>query len=131
MKEMTFPNIALIDDSFAVRQLWKLKIEDATFIDFETPELFLAKVEQEQGFLDKIECVITDFYFDGLSGFTGLTFAQLLRAQYPKPIILATSAMDFDEHLPDSFDLLIDKDPLSWEELSKKILAASRNRSFV
>jgi hypothetical protein len=123
---MILPNIAFIDDSFAVRQLWKLKIKDATFIDFETPEMFFAKVQTEKAFLDQIECVITDFYFDGLSGFTGLTFAQKLRPQFQKSIILATSAMDFDENLPDCFDLLIDKDPVSWKELSSKMNKGTR-----
>ncbi len=71
------------------------------------------------------ECIIVDFEF-GYTNVGKKDFANYVRDEhgYKNPIILCSlhdSFGEYDELIRDSFDLVFDKSPLTWPELSKII----------
>lgn len=113
--------IALVDDSPLVRTFWLKKLQaDAMVYTFRSPVEFRQKCTPE--LLKTLRCLVTDYRFDDECEENGLEFAASVRNLAPAlPIFLCSEASFRAGDLPDCIDGLLDKDPLTWDQLAAKI----------
>ena len=83
-----------------------------------TPEDLVAKIAEDQTFLERLNCVITDMNFEG-SAEDGVSVAKMIKhLRSTLPVLLCTDA-DYD--LPGSgslIDQVIAKEPIKYGALS-------------
>lgn len=88
--------IALIDDNAFVLDSWENKLKDITINSFESADAFFDKCEKDHGFLNRIACVVTDYFLEGRGsgpGKTGIDLAMAVRrSKTNMPIFLASDA---------------------------------------
>ncbi len=114
----------MVDNEPYFLKKWKEVLGDEIkFIGFE-------KISDcEDAFIDKCtdvmnsECVIVDFEF-GYTNAGKKDFASYLRVQhgYKNPILLCSihdNFFDYDRLIKETFTKVIDKIPMTWQELSK------------
>ena len=113
------PRFAYIDESVVFLQGTKFKLgESAEVIPFKSSNKFFAKLQEDQGFLDSIDFVVTDFYFADGDEHDGETLAlELRRMGFQKPILLASNG---DHNLTNGpFTAAVEKPISSLESLMK------------
>jgi FixJ family two-component response regulator len=83
------PKIVIVEDDASVRRAFRMLLESAGFhtVDFPSAEAFI-----ESGHFDTSDCIITDLYMPGLTGFD---FLERLHAQgHATPVIVVTAFSD-------------------------------------
>ncbi len=123
--------LAIVEDSRAVIRSWQRIATDATVLGFNSPEAFLAHVEQNPGFLEKLDAIIVDMSFGTMSDLTGVDLCRLLRTTYAScaPMILSTNDPWIHDSCARGINLILEKRAYRWLEL-KNMLAASSADSF-
>ena len=121
------PEFALLDDSRLTLRAWQRKIgKDAVVHVFTSPNEFRAHVDANKDFLARLGFVVTDFYFaEGVLD-TGFTFAESLRPNFAKPILLCSDGDFTPEIIKGHVDAVISKDPEPWSELSSKVMKIAK-----
>lgn len=114
------PEIVLIEDNAVVAMAWELANLGATLNIFDSPTAFWTAVGANPAWLDRISCVVTDFYFDNETAENGEGVAQRLRERnFSRPILISTDATFEDASFNGVVDALISKDPCSWPQIQK------------
>jgi len=93
------PNhLIVVDDCRFQRYHWaNLKSLKEDVKTFESPEEFLAAVQKDPLVMKGAKGIITDYYFDGVSSYSGLEFAKVLRKMgYHRKVYLCSDG-EFDE----------------------------------
>ena len=122
---MALPEFAILDDSKMILRAWKRKMAGAAVVhSFESPDAFRSHAALNEGFLSRLICVVTDFYFDEGVLENGLMLADELRKQMMQPIFLCSDGEFTPEMVQGRVDKVISKDPVSWEVLSAHVEAA-------
>ena len=116
------PEFAILDDSKMILRAWKRKMAGVAVVHtFESPDAFRRRLASDDGFLSRLNCVITDFYFDEGVLENGLMLADELRPQMTQPIFLCSDGEFSQDMVQGRVDKVISKDPVSWEVLSAHV----------
>lgn len=123
-------SVAIVDDSALVRLSWKSKLSDADVHLFSSPEDFWQHCRTDENFLSSLKYLIVDYVFDN-SKEDGVGFARSVRAQRSALGIALSSSIDANHELfANIFDVILDKDALSFEELKTKFERAQLRRNL-
>jgi len=117
------PEVAIVDDNSFVTDAWKRTLAGIRVHAFSSPVEFWKQADSEKDFLERLDCVLTDYYFEeGMSAAAenGGDFAMAVKQRSNVPVLLSSDAV-FAGNDVDPVDAIIGKDPLSWEELRKII----------
>lgn len=113
--------IAIIDDSIIVQDAWIAKLGDEVeILCFDNPQEFLRAVHQNSDLLERLNLVVTDYYFDHCDT-TGVEVSLAIKARHKNlPVVLSSDRdpLSFKEK-PLSVDGIIGKQPLSMSKLLK------------
>lgn len=105
--------IALVDDDPLTRLAWERATRGLLELKtFAAPEEFWRAVEADPGLIERLDGLVTDFYFDEPEDSTqGPEFAAALKLRRSDlKVLLSSDAMLLDG-LPAAFDGRIDKQP--------------------
>lgn len=123
------PCIAIVDDSPFVLDAWRFAVSDAVVRTFASPQEFWLARNSESNFFAHLECVISDFHFAAAEDQNGVTFAQEIRAKFPKTqriiILLSTDGMIGQQAKTGAFDGQIAKQPVLYSVLRNKFKQAA------
>lgn len=123
------PEIAVIDDNAFVLDSWENGLRGVAVRSFDCASSFLDRCKSDPSFLEKLACVVTDFYLDD-EGLTGLELARRVRSMNVRvPIFVATDASGIpvgEGYLDGS----IGKKIPSWNELKEMISATLLTRNL-
>lgn len=110
--------IVIIDDSFILRESWRIQI-DVNQISFSTPEEFFLAIDANPSLLSNTTCIITDNDFGNQSIFTGHQLAEKLRnLNFSKPIFLCSDGIFEDQSIGKYFNKRVSKNALQcWQEI--------------
>lgn len=105
--------IALVDDDPLTRLAWENATRNLLDLKtFEAPEGFWRAVEADPGLLERLDGLVTDFYFDELLDSTqGPEFAADLKLRRADLKVLLSSDAMLVDGLPAAFDGRVDKQP--------------------
>jgi signal transduction histidine kinase len=114
--------IAIVDDDELIHMTWRLIWPRQDIYTFTSPEYFLDVVQTDPSFLDTVDLVVTDLFFDKQSKLTGLDFAKNLTKLGFNKIILSSGSDKNTLALEDRYlfiDVLL-KEILTKEEIYKR-----------
>lgn len=130
LAEPTVPEFALLDDSRLTLRAWQRKIgKDAILHVFTGPSEFRAHADANADFLSRLKFVVTDFYFAEGVLETGFSFAESLRPNFSKPIVLCSDGDFNSEMIKGHVDAVISKSPVTWSELSSKVSTGTGSKA--
>jgi len=126
--ELLNPEVAILDDMSLTLRAWKRKLGVTVIVHvFLDPADFWKKSVSEAGFIARLACVVTDFYFADGSEYDGMSFSEELRLQYAGPILLSSDGeFDLQKKKNWQIDKVISKDPVDWSDLQKIIAETVR-----
>lgn len=112
--------IVVIDDEMIYLQLWQytLKQNEAQLYTYSSLDSFYKALDEDQSFVDRIDCIIVDRYFPE-GDCIELGFTSMCRVKYKYKGLLFLSSNAYANNLATEagFDSLIPKKPESWETL--------------
>jgi hypothetical protein len=105
--------IALVDDDPLTRLAWERATSELLdLLTFAAPEGFWRAVEADPSLLERLDGLVTDFYFDEPEGSDqGPEFAAALKLRRPDLKVLLSSDAMLVDGLPAAFDGRVDKQP--------------------
>jgi hypothetical protein len=108
------PKIYVIEDSIMTLDAWlSLLAPDCDVTGFEEPESFKKLLEEDATFLNGVDAVITDFYFEP-SEITGDLLGQWIKAKNADvSVLLCSDGFSPNERVPSGVDRIIAKTPVS------------------
>jgi hypothetical protein len=118
----------VLDDDPVALMGWELELQnDVELLLAESIDALLLQLTSNHELLGRICCVISDFWFEKTNAFE-LDVVGKLRAQnYSGPIFLASNASI--EKSAETFNAVISKQALNWDELKKLISEAQSTKS--
>jgi CheY-like chemotaxis protein len=125
------PCFAYIDDSVSFLIGMRLKMKHhCEMQEFRSSGEFFKKIDQDPSLLDRLDFVLSDYYFAPGDPHNGESLAKALRSKgYRKPILLVSSG-DFLDPTPVNqsadwpFDACIPKLITEWDELNRHVQRA-------
>lgn len=119
------PVLALVDDRRSTLLGWRYAVKErADVMYFRSPGEFLSAASDEV-FLRRLAVVVTDYQFDE-GGIDGAAFGVELRKRVPQvPVVLSSSGVFTVADLAGTVDVVIDKEPVAWEELQTLVARSS------
>ena len=110
--------VLVVDDSTFYLKMWKLSINDAHVVAFESPEALFEKIQEDSLLLENTSCIILDYYYDGITqNIVQMNFVDLLRRYgYKKPCFLSSEVCCSNQELK-VFDGFIEKQPKTFFEI--------------
>jgi CheY-like chemotaxis protein len=111
------PEVAIIDDNAFVLDAWTATLAADTITHaFASPEELMARLAQEERFLERLALVVTDLHFDN-SAADGLAVGRMVKERRPGlPVYLCSDAELGGAQLA-GIDRRIAKEPVAFAEL--------------
>ena len=118
LKSAKMAEIALIEDDIFVAEMWEKSLANDVVVHvFDSAEQLYQTLEADPQLIQKLELVITDYYFDG-SDETGMEVGKLVKSQRPDvPVYLSSSGHFNKADFVGAIDKIIAKEPLSYRSL--------------
>jgi hypothetical protein len=113
--------IVIIEDDIYMRKFWQKKLGEPNAKIFSSPSEFLIHVRENPSFMENIDCVVTDFYFEN-DQMTGTELARVIRSQSSDCILFLSSSSQethFDHAELELFDTVLEKRVYARHELSQ------------
>jgi signal transduction histidine kinase len=113
--------VVIIDDDPLICRSWKRNLSGVGVITFLQPEEFQAFLEKNKNFINKIDIIVSDYYFGKNSKFTFDKFARELREIYNGKVFLSSDViLNEDLILKELNIILLEKRVYSYKELLEK-----------
>ena len=112
--------IVVIDDEDIYHKFWEITVTDAKVETFLHPDSAYEYFNSKPDFIDKIECIIVDYYFDNsMQNICQMNFLDKMKSlNFKKPIFISTNAI-LDTNDSNCFDGVINKEPYCLEKLKE------------
>lgn len=110
--------VVIIDDDPLICRSWKRSLTEIGVITFLLPEEFYIFLEGNVNFVEKIDIVVSDYYFGKNSKFTFDNFAKKLREVYKGKVFLSSDiVLNEDSLLKELNIIILEKRVYSYDEL--------------
>lgn len=114
------PWLAVLDDNALLLEAWQAAVSDARVFAFPSPSAFWRMAEAEPTWLEQLDAVVTDYYFDQPGEDDGVAFAELLRSRMPGLPVFLSSDATLEQGSVGTIEACIDKDPVAYDDLMRR-----------
>jgi len=119
--------LAVVEDTLIYHSLWQKSPANFRVDIFDNPKDFWTYSYSHPEYFGQLDCIVTDFYFNGFPGDIAIAFAAKIKRIRPSlPVFLCSEGGRIDL---DDFDEKIPKFPDNWMKLAKLIEYHQRKKA--